>query len=224
MADFTSIIKRPTYEVIDDVLYAMLPYGSLADRMDTFTLSESIISTINNTEETELIEVGKIDVTSIDHAVLVGLTESNVHPISSIGTSGGDQLSTILGEKTDSATIIADINSSVEVTKISKTQIQINTITHNELDDRDVSDCHPQSAITDLVSDLSTITGDISTNTGDISTLSGAVSTLQGNYNDALHGHSSLDDTIWCIKLALDSLYAATSGWSKPACYSDWVA
>jgi hypothetical protein len=216
--------RRPSYEVLDDVLYAMLPYGNLADKLDSLTPTETIIDTINNTEETELIDVSKIDVSSIDHVSLSGLTENNVHPISSIGTSGGDQLSTILSNKTDAATIIADINASVEVTKISKTQIQISTITHNELDDRDVADCHPQSAITDLVSDLSTITGDISTNTGDISTLSGAVSTLQSNYNDALHGHADLDTVIWCIKLALDSLYAVTSGWSKPGCYSDWVA
>jgi hypothetical protein len=60
-----------------------------------------------------------------------------------------------LDDLTVSDDIIAAINASTEATKISKTQIQVSTIDHNELDDRDVSDCHPQSAITDLVSDLS---------------------------------------------------------------------
>jgi len=218
--------KRPSYEVLDDVLYAMLPYGNLADKLDSLTPTETIINTINNTEETELIDVGKIDVSSIDHASLSGLVESNVHPISSIGTSGGDQLSTILSNKTDSATIIADINASVEVTKISKAQIQISTITHNELDDRDVADCHPQSAITDLVSDLSTITGNISTNTGNISTLSGAVSAVQGELTAARGGHADLDTAISCIVTMIDNIKSALTSegisYTTPACWSDF--
>ena len=69
---------------------------------------------------------------------------------------GGElSLDARLDKLSPTASIIASINASTEVTKILKTQIQVSTISHNELADRDVADCHPQAAITDLTSDLS---------------------------------------------------------------------
>lgn len=77
------------------------------------------------------------------HNSLTSRDATDCHTIGSI-----TDLSTTLGGMPTKAEIIATINASVEVTKISGSQLA--AITHNTWTNRDASDCHPPAAITGL--------------------------------------------------------------------------
>lgn len=193
--------------VIDEVVNARDGELSLDDRLDNLTVSDDIIAAINASTEATKISKTQIQVSTITHNELDDRDVADCHPQSAI-----TNLTTDLSNKTDSATIIATINASLEVALIDPAHIDVSSIDHGDLDGLSDADSHPISAITGLE--------------GRLSAAEGNASSALGAINDALTaagytpGVDSLSDFMQCIIAYfnnLDPTYA-----SRPACASTW--
>ncbi len=170
--------------VIDEVYEAREsttgePMTSVKQNLNThYSRKDEIIANVNSAGE-----IGTIDkehVEAPDHSELTGITDEGCHPMSSIAG-----LVAALSEKVNSIEIIAKINLSAEPTKISVAQIDMSGLLHNSLGGKDAENCHPQSAITGLTSDLTDLDSRLDSVEGAVGALNGFM-TQQNMDNNCL--------------------------------------
>lgn len=162
---------------IDEVYNAREGKTSVvANLQDNYSLKNEIISNLNTAGESGTIDKEHVEPPA--HSEVTGTTADNLHPMNSI-----QGLTAALSAKVDTVTIIATINLSAETPKISVSQIDMSGLLHNSIGGRDTAGAHPQSAITDLVSDLSDLDSRMDSVEGAITTLNGFEAQQNANNN-----------------------------------------
>jgi hypothetical protein len=153
------------------------PMTSVKQNLNThYSRKDEIIENINGEGETGTIDKEHVEPPA--HSEVTGTTANDLHPMNSI-----QGLTAALSAKVDTVTIIATINLSAEPTKINVAQIDMSGLDHSDLGGTTDAGCHPQSAITDLTTDLSDLDSRLDSVETAISDLTGFESQQHDNNN-----------------------------------------
>lgn len=185
-------------DVIDEVVVARGDKTSLKEYIDLHCKILELITKINSLSE------GQIDKSKLEphnHNEHPNRDAEDCHPQSAI-----TNLETDLASKVSIATAITDINSTEEVeAQIDKDLLEPHD--HNDLTNREMEGCHPQSAIDGLVADLY-----------DINTRLDEQEEFSENLTDYATqlGYQSFLDMIECLMNAMQNLLDLHSGYAPP--------